>query len=169
MVVQEKKQLNAAKYNNAILYLLKYCNNRYLGATKLNKLLYYLDFISYRDRKKSVTGDWYIHKDYGPVPDAIDDVLANLKLSEKITVTQIPYKDGEKFEYKPLVEPDLRVFDDTEKALLENICKEFHMWSTDQIVNQTHLEAPWFYSKPYDRVDYAYASDIDILGKNQTE
>ena len=165
MVNKKDKKLNGGKYNNALLYFFKYCNNQYLGATKLNKLLYYLDFISYRDRKTSVTGDYYIHLDYGPVPDTIDDVLSALKSSDKITVTQIPYKEGKRFEYKALGEPDMNVFDDSEKKLLENICKEFYLWSTDQIVNQTHLEAPWFYSKPYDQVDYKYASDIDFFNK----
>jgi hypothetical protein len=36
-------------------------------------------------------------------------------------------------------------------------------WSTDKIVSQTHLEAPWFYSKPYEIVDYAYSKDIDFF------
>lgn len=158
-----KPVLNDAKYENAVLFFLKYCNNKYLGATKLNKLLYYLDFISYRDKKKPVTGDIYIHLDYGPVPENIDLVLAKLKASGTIDVEIVEYKGGFTFNYKATKDPIIEGFDEYEKKLLENICKEFELWNTDKIVEQTHLEAPWFYSKPYDPVDYSYAKDIEFF------
>ena len=55
--------MNKLKYKNAVLYFIKHCNgnNQPLDYEKLSQLLYYLDFINYRDRKKSITGDFYIH------------------------------------------------------------------------------------------------------------
>ena len=153
--------LNQKKYENAILYFVKYCNNNYLGLTKLNKLIYYLDFLSYRDRKKSVTNDKYIHKDYGPVPDKIDDIIATLKQKGKLAINLMPWKTGHKYDFSIKKDPNLGVFDEYEKKLLEQICKEFELWSTDKIVNQSHLEAPWFYSKPFDVVDYKYSSSLN--------
>ena len=152
-------------YKNSVLYFIKYCNNKYLHATKLNKLLYYLDFIYFRDHKKSVTGDIYIHQGYGPVPSRVDEVLSNLKTADIIDteakshngVEMINFilKDGTKF--------DESVFNKEQKILLKKICDEFGSWPTEKIVAQTHLEAPWFYSKPYEVVDYAYARDIDFF------
>lgn len=159
----EKAAVNNEKYLNAILYFVKYCNNQYLGATKLNKLLYYLDFISFRDRKNSVTGDVYLHKQYGPVPEAVDIILSELNEKSLLKIERLAYKDNDTFKYTALSEPEMSKFDDYEKELLEKICKEFSLWSTDKIVNQTHLEAPWFYSKPYDKVDYNYAKDIEFF------
>lgn len=158
-----KPKLNEQKYKNAVLYFTKYCNNRYLGATKLNKLLYYLDFISYRDRKTLVTGDVYIHKDYGPVPGQIDEVLSKMSAEGKLKIDRVEYGENGTFEYTALTDPDEKVFSDEERGLLQAICKEFAFWSTDKIVNQTHLEAPWFYSKPFDVVDYKYSDDIDFF------
>ncbi len=158
-----KQSINQNKYENAILYFLKNCNNVSLGRTKLNKLLYYLDFISYRDRSKSVTKDLYIHKNYGPVPDQVDDILVALKGSNKIQVEQVPYKESFKTKLNALVDPNLDAFDEYEKELLERICKKFELWTTSKIVAQTHLEAPWFYSKLFDVVDYEYAKDIDFF------
>jgi len=155
--------INRAKYENAILFFLKYCNNQYLGATKLNKLLYYLDFIAARDKGQSVTGDQYINKQFGPVPANVDDVLTTLKTQEAIDVQKVAHKDGEMFKYDAKKEPDLSVFDEYEKDLLAKICEEFSLWKTEKIVNQTHLEAPWFYSKPYEIVDYKYAKDIEFF------
>lgn len=156
--------INREKYENAILFFLKYCNNQYLGATKLNKLLYYLDFIAVRDKGQPVTGDQYINKQFGPVPANVDDILTGLRADEAIDVQKVAYKDGEMFKFEAKREPDLSVFDEYEKELLNKICKEFSLWKTDKIVNQTHLEAPWFYSKPYEVVDYKYAKNIEFFG-----
>lgn len=158
-------QLDKRLYKNAVLYFIKYCNNKYLGVTKLNKLLYYLDFISYRDRGKSFTGDAYIHDQYGPVPASIGEVLTTLKSDGAIDASAVSYKDGEKirFEIKDATQFDEKIFSKEQKELLKSICDEFGGWPTEKIVAQTHLEAPWFYSKPYEVVDYEYARDIDFF------
>ena len=132
-------------YTNAVLYFIKYCNNQYLHATKLNKLLYYLDFIYFRDHKKTVTGDIYIHQGYGPVPSQIDEILSKLKTEEVIDTKAVDYKDGEmiSFEIKNIKKFDESVFSTDQKKLLKQICDEFGNWPTEKIVAQTHLEAPW--------------------------
>jgi uncharacterized phage-associated protein len=159
------QNIDEKAYRNAVLYFIKYCNNRYLHATKLNKLLYYLDFVYFRDHKKSVTGDIYIHQGYGPVPATIDEILTKLK-SEKIIDTESKPYNGEEminFSLKNGSKFDESVFSSEQKKLLKQICDEFTSWPTEKIVAQTHLEAPWFYSKPYEIVDYAYARDIDFF------
>jgi len=158
-------QLDERMYKNAVLYFIKYCNNQYLHATKLNKLLYYLDFVHFRDYKKSVTGDVYIHQGFGPVPSRIDEMLAALKNEGAIDTEAVPYNGEEmiKFSLKDNSKFDETVFSSHQKTLLKKICDEFAGWPTEKIVAQTHLEAPWFYSKPYEIVDYAYAKDIDFF------
>ena len=158
-------QIDDSAYKNAVLYFIKYCNNQYLHATKLNKLLYYLDFVYFRDHKKSVTGDVYIHQGYGPVPSRIDEVLADLKKDGAIDTSAVPYNGEEmiNFSLKDSSKFDETVFLTDQKKLLRQICDEFANWPTEKIVAQTHLEAPWFYSKPYEVVDYAYARDIDFF------
>ncbi len=165
MVSSLSLKLNERLYENAVLYFIKYCNNKYLHATKLNKLLYYLDFIHFRDHKKSVTGDMYIHQGYGPVPSRIDDVLAKLKDEGTIDTEAVPHLDTEivNFSLKDESKFSESVFSADQKKLLKQICDEFGSWPTEKIVAQTHLEAPWFYSKPYEVVGYAYAKDIDLF------
>jgi uncharacterized phage-associated protein len=165
MVLTFRQKLNERAYKNAILFFIKYCNNQYLHATKLNKLLYYLDFIYFRDHKKSVTGDVYIHQGYGPVPSRVDEILAMLQNEGAIGTETVDYKDGElvRFELKDPKQFDEVVFSSDQKKLLKQICDEFGNWPTEKIVAQTHLEAPWFYSKPYEVVDYAFAHDIDFF------
>lgn len=165
MIHALNQKVNESLYKSAVLYFIKYCNNQYLGKTKLNKLLYYLDFISFRDNKAPVTGDIYIHQEYGPVPAHIDEILTDLKTEGAIDAKVIPHKDGEKIKFEIKNEKLLNenIFSHDQKNLLKKICDEFGTWSTDKIVTQTHLEAPWFFSKPLEVVDYAYSKDIDFF------
>ncbi|MFC1627461.1 Panacea domain-containing protein [Patescibacteria group bacterium] len=157
-------KINTGKYKNAVLYFSANCNNSHLGRVKLNKLFYYLDFISYRDRGKSVTGDVYIHEDFGPVPQKIEEIVSKLKKDSELVVEFDPeYKTAGKYFFKNKKSPKLKSFDAYEKDLLKKICKFFFTWSTSKIITQTHLEAPWFYSEIFDVVDYKYAKDIDFF------
>jgi len=157
--------LNKSKYKNAVLYFIKYCNNQYLGDTKLNKLFYYLDFINYRDRKESVTGDFYIHNHYGPTPDNLNNILSEMVEDKEIEIKKDPFEDSHTTSFIVKKDPKEDVFSGKEMKLLKSVCKEFLDWSTNKIVEQTHLEAPWFYSKPFEKVDYGYSSDIDFFNE----
>lgn len=165
MIKPMSTNINERLYRNAVLYFIKYCNNKYLHATKLNKLLYYLDFVYFRDHKKSVTGDVYIHQGYGPVPSRVDETLAKLRTEGAIDTEAVPHNDAEmiNFSLKDGSQLDESVFSADQKKLLKKICDEFGNWPTEKIVAQTHLEAPWFYSKPYEIVDFDYARDIEFF------
>jgi len=163
-----ENKLNKNKYKNAVLYFVSNCNNRYLGKTKLNKLFYYLDFISYRDNKVSVTGDYYIHDRLGPVPNALlSEIIPELRKDGKLEIKESETKkDGEtytSFSFCALEEPNTSCFNRTELKLLKDICNEFKSWSSDKIIEQTHFEAPWFYSESAKKVDFKYAYDIDFF------
>ena len=156
------KNINKEKYINALLFFIENCNNQYLGKTKLNKLFYYLDFVYYRDHKKSVTGDIYICEQFGPVPNMIDFIKSEAIKLQLIKAEIIDEKTG-KEKYSLLKMPNLTCFNSDEKNLLNKICKNFKSYTTNKIVDQTHFEAPWFYSELYEQIDYNYASDIDII------
>lgn len=159
-------RISKEKYRNAVLYFVKNCNNKYLGATKMNKLVYYLDFLNYRDRDASVTGEVYYNRQYGPVPSKIDEVVDELRQEGLLEIKEDPYKkDRMRKSYEAKQSPDMSVFSEEEKSLLGVICREFKDYSTPKIVAQTHLEAPWFYSKPQQKIDYDRAYAIEILSE----
>ncbi len=152
------------KYKHTVLYFIKHCNNQYLGETKLNKLLYYFDFVNHRERGKSVTGDVYCHLDFGPVPKKAREIISSLVGDNVIEREEVLLDEGgHKVRYRAKSEPSMSVFTKTEKELLEKICRKFKTWNTKKIIAQTHLEAPWFYSSPGENIRYKYATDIDII------
>ena len=159
------------KYINALLYFISKCGNDKLGITKLNKLFYYLDFISYRDRKDSVTGETYIRLPMGPLASQLKDKI--IKIAEEKDLIKEKEEESTKFgkrnRYEALVKPDMSVFDEYEKELLKNICDTFKDWTTDQMIAQTHSEAPRVFSEPEKSIDYENADDIEFFIKNSLQ
>ncbi len=160
--------IHREKYIHALLYFISECGNEKLGITKLNKLFYYLDFISYRDRNKNVTGEIYKHLPMGPFASELQDVIIKKAENDKL-IAQLEDKSakfGKRNRYQALISPDLRVFDDYEKSLLGYICKTFKDWSTDEMIAQTHSEAPWVFSDASKPLDYKNADDIEFFSKD---
>jgi len=155
---------NKEKYTNALLYFIAECGNEKLGIMKLNKLFYYLDFISFRDRKKSVTGETYMHLPKGPFAASLNKIIAPAKKNGLIMHKEDESKKyGQRNRFQALKSYDLSVFDEYEQNLLKNLCKTFRDWSTDQMVAQTHSEAPWVFSNPSKPLDYKNADDIEFF------
>lgn len=161
--------LDRAKYLNALVYFVANCGNEKLGIMKLNKLFYYLDFISYRDRNKSVTGETYMHLPKGPFAATLqDDILESARKSKLIEQKKdASEKYGERNRFEALKSPDISVFDEYEQELLNYLCATFKDWSTDQMVAQTHSEAPWVFSKPSQELNYKDADDIEFFNSGQ--
>ena len=106
------------KYKHTVLYFIKHCNNKYLGDTKLNKLLYYFDFIHYREQGVSATGDVYCHLDFGPVPKKAREIISSLVGDGAIEREEVLLDGGgHKVRYKAKSEPIMSVFTKKRKGV----------------------------------------------------
>jgi len=151
------------KYKNAILYFAEYLTPYQLGKTKLAKLLYYLDFISYRDRKEKVTGALYYKQEYGPLAQDLTEMIADLVVEEKLEVSRevVEGTGKQKDKFHALTKPNERVFDMYEQELLRKLANTYAEVPTDTIVAKSHLEAPWVEAKNGAALNYELAFDIE--------
>ena len=151
------------KYENAILYFAKYLTPRQLGKTKLAKLLYYLDFISYRDNGKPVTGALYYKQEYGPLAQDLTEMIGALVVENKLEVNRVIVEgsDRQKDQFRALAEPNEKVFNEYEQGLLRKLVTAYGDLPTEAIVAKSHLEAPWVRAINGAALDYKFASDIE--------
>ena len=160
MKVMEKK--HREKYKNAVLYFANNLNLYQLGSTKLAKLLYYLDFISYRDRKCSVTGTFYYKQNFGPLAKDLVEIVGELVEENKLEVKTREIPDGrETTDYNALKSSNESVFDQYETMLLRKLVNKYGDWKTEQIVAKSHLEAPWAKTEGGGQIDFKLSFDID--------
>lgn len=148
-------------------------NTKELYVTKLLKLFYYLDFISYKMRGASVTSDVYFKFPYGPVPSTIKnsiDLLSAENIFGKEFKSQLsPYiklqqdKDGNgNLIIAKGKEYSLRKLSNSEIELVKCIAETFKDTKSKTLSNQTHKEKPWLSTSDFSVIDYGLAEGLDV-------
>ena len=152
-------QLSLNRLKNIMLYILNNCDD--VWCTKMNKLLFYIDFISYRERGMAMTGLSYRAIDFGPVPEKWDRVY-----SEFPEVRQELRQVGD-FVGSVLiasVEPDYTIFTDDELKVLNSICTHFGKMSSREISRISHDEKAWIdHNENHERIPYDEAFFLNAI------
>lgn len=146
---------------NAIAYFLSEVKDVY--KTKLNKLLFYSDFVSYRETGQSITGFLYVHLDYGPVPDKFDIMLGLLMNEKAIREESVEFPSGAcGTKYLSNVKPKMNIFSKEEKIILKKIVKFIEGKTSKDISMVSHDEAAYKKTDTQDLISYEYANSIKI-------
>lgn len=120
---------------------------RKLGKVKLFKLLYFVDFMHYKETGRSVTGLSYFAWKMGPVPVSLQDALESPESDwqGKVEFKQIKVRDGQPMlSVNALCDFDPSHFTRRELKLLASLATEFYDATSDQMIEKTHLEnSPW--------------------------
>ncbi|MGH8591006.1 MAG: Panacea domain-containing protein [Gammaproteobacteria bacterium] len=132
------------KLINAIIFFAH--NTRYLGKTKLCKLLYFLDFEHFKETGRSVTGMHYYAWKMGPVPvELYEEVdMPEPDMAEKVEFSEKATRRGMMLVVKPLVDFDDSLFSKRELHIMDSLATEFCETLTDDMIETTHLDnQPW--------------------------
>jgi uncharacterized phage-associated protein len=114
--------------------------------TKLNKLLFFADFLSFKLHGQSISGARYRAIDGGPVPNnfhSIFDFMANHK---SIIINHVVFPsgfDGEQFIASPERPFNQELFSPEELGVLGKVADYFKDVSTADIIDVSHKEKAW--------------------------
>ncbi len=130
--------ISLERLKNIMLFVLEKCGD--VWCTKMNKLLFYMDFLSYRERGMAMTGLTYKAIEFGPVPERWDRVY-----SEFSEIRQELKQAGEFVGsvLKSDVKSDLAMFSDDELKVMEQVCSQFATCSSRDISRLSHEETAW--------------------------
>lgn len=133
------EQRNTDKVAAALHYVIARFPSHQLGATKLNKILWYADCEFYARHGRSLTGEThYVRKDQGPWLGRFDSAIAQLVLHEAITERQVRIIDFFRREFYPHEEPDVSVFTSEEIDTLVKIATEITPSTADEVARSSH-------------------------------
>lgn len=135
--------------------------------TKMNKLLFYADFLMFKQSCFSISGMRYKAIEMGPVPinfQSIFEYLAN-KNEIDIFTTEFPQGYiGEQFKAKNDRPFRVELFSENELNVLEKVANVFKPTSTNQIIEISHLEEAWKKNeKNKSVISYEYAFDLNQM------
>ncbi len=159
--VGEKKAVNA------LLYFIP--KVKYPYKTKLFKLLYFLDFMHFREVGRPVTNFEYFTLKKGPVPLKLHNAIKDNKLSnefrDNIAILEETTDSGIRItNFIPKNKCDLTIFSEREKRLLEKVAIIFRDAKADMMIEVTHLKnTPWEKTLKekglYKKIDFYLALD----------
>jgi uncharacterized phage-associated protein len=160
--------LNDAKFANTVLHLLHGCRDHFPGLTKLMKMLKEADFEHYRKHLRPITGAAYVALKRGPAPHGYEALLKRLVDDGAIEVHSAPVEDSNPMaEYRPLREPNNRVFDESELDVLDDVIARCRHKSGNALSRASHLEGPWIWAwdpyHPGNPIPYALVRWLDNL------
>ena len=113
-------QQSLDRLKNALLYILNQCGEVFY--TKMNKLLFYTDFLAYRRFGMALTGLSYRAIEFGPVPERWDRVYSQF---DEIVQEPRSYGDKEGCVLFSTVAANTDIFTTDELEVLNEVCSKF--------------------------------------------
>lgn len=144
------------KLKTVILTILCQCGEVFY--TKMNKLLFYIDFYSYRTTGKSLTGLTYRALQYGPVPERWDRIYGCF---DEIVLEPQTIGDKEGLVICPAGTPDTTLLSAEDLEIISLICSRFKDCSASDISRISHEEQAWLACQGGRlRIPYDYAFQL---------
>lgn len=130
--------LSLVRLRNMLLYIINRCGEVF--CTKMNKLMFYADFLAYRRLGMAISGLSYRAIDYGPVPERWDRVYSQFD-----DILQEPRSYGEKEGYVLISDAvaDPTLFTEAQVRILDEVCARFGDATSTEMTCISHEENAW--------------------------
>lgn len=127
------------------------------GAVKLNKILFYADFLHYAKHGKPITGQEYMKLNQGPAPRRLLPVRSRLIAGGELIVRKVPY--GTKRQERPIAlrAADLTGFNGEEIAIVDSVITLFWGMSARRVSDISHEFVGWKSAEYKETIPYDMA------------
>jgi len=130
--------------------------------TKLNKMLFYADFLHAKRHGATISGARYVHMQFGPVPGGFYALQG--QLVDEASLDEVPAEAGDRqgtlfVARRPA---DRSVFSETELRTLEDVGEHFASWSAGQIVEYSHQEPALTHTNDRQMISLEYAASLRL-------
>jgi transcriptional regulator with XRE-family HTH domain len=133
--------------------------------TKMNKLLFYADFLMFKESGFSISGIRYKAINLGAVPNNFQSIFDFLVREDKIEIDYISFSQdniGEQFKVKQNIFFTENLFSEAELQILDKVYNYFKSVNTSKIIERNHLEKAWIENeKSKNTINYKYAFDLN--------
>jgi hypothetical protein len=147
-----------SKFKELLLYVAeKSVDDRNFGATKLNKILYFSDFLAYGEFGEAITGVKYQRLNFGPAPVPLLPVEAELEREGAAQIVEVPQFNWTQKRLIAKRRPDLSVFSAAEIALVDDVMDSLRKLDASAVSALSHLERSWQIVGDREEIPYEYA------------
>jgi len=132
------------KLKELILYIAnKLEKDPKFGATKLNKILFFSDFIAYAKFGKSITGERYFKLPYGPAPRQFKPVKDSMVLNGEIVCFTVDTLTGPQKRIAPNRPANINIFKPEEIAIVDQVIYLLKDKDASEVSELSHFFMGW--------------------------
>lgn len=136
--------MSDSKLDTLVHYICARCEvPSRLGATKLNKVLWYSDVFAFAEHGTSITGAVYVKRQFGPVPKNILESRERLRQSGAIVEKKVQYGGYPQVQFIALQDPDISAFSAKQISLVDQILQEICFGHTASSISQLSHDVVW--------------------------
>lgn len=127
------------KFTALVHYIIDQCsdNPTQLGTIRLNKALWYSDVTAYKHYGESITGERYVKRQFGPVPQHILRTLDELKRNGSISIERKSDLSGVD-QFRSLAAPDASILSNQDKAIVSMVLDGVLGHTANEISEMSH-------------------------------
>lgn len=159
-IYRGNKEFDIEKFYNIILFFSQ--NIPKLWKTKLLKLIFYAEFLNFKQKQVSIAGTPFIHWAHGPVPKRVyalfDILIEDYNVIELQDVSE--FYDGSIIKNKK--DFDSSIFSKDELDILNFVLNKFQNYTSNQLCKLTHGEVVYIKTKHNEFMSYEFAKEIKI-------
>jgi hypothetical protein len=136
---------NETRYRELVLYICqKSATDPKFGATKINKILYFSDFLAYATLGEPITGFEYQRLPNGPAPRRMLPMRDEMEKRRDLGFQIVPLRGG-RTQHKAvnLRQPDLSVFTAAQISLVDRIIEELWNLDAEAVSDLSHRMMGW--------------------------
>ncbi len=131
--------------------------------TKLNKLLFYADFLAFNALGQSISGTRYVRGSYGPIPDRYHELFSALIECNELFTREEYSLDGQPLERLfSKLDFDRSPFSKREIQILQFVLEYFKNKSAKEVVEFSHEESAFNEAADGDGIPYSKAKDLNL-------
>ncbi len=159
METTRTQQPDEKKLRELVLHIAQRSErDRYFGATKLNKLLFFSDFLAYRRFGRAITGVEYQKLEYGPAPRQMKPLLRQWQAEGLVAEQRRTDAWGrEQIRTVALRDPELGQFTADEIALVDRLIRVCWKMTATEMSEVSHDFVGWKLAKLNEEIPYPVA------------
>lgn len=158
MLLNGNSRLSLDKVVDIIRYYAASKKITRLYKVKLMKLMWYADYLSYKNRGFAITGLVYQALPMGAVPIGYNSII-NLN---NVPCEEVDMGDSNAYYFHLDSEESFPSLENDDRQILDEVIERLGDMSRTEIVNFMHREKAYTNTQPRDIISYDYAKDLNI-------
>lgn len=153
--ISMQTEASDSKFKELILYIAKRSfDDPFYGATKLNKILFFSDFLAFKKFGKSISGQFYRKLEFGPAPAQFQAIRDELVRDGDAAIQKTEIAGNVQHRLVHLRDPKLAEFTSDEIAIVDEIIDLLRNKSATEVSEFSHRFIGWQVARIGEEIPY---------------